>query len=142
MTELCQYVREHVERGECKCGRCSDVGNKPDPASHTADLIFFQTALRGQPTRDQFERLTREHRSEFGDGCDPLDGLEHSYLELGSWIGDQGMALEYMGLGHLLGVFDLLTPRTMFPGVEDEVALELAGRGYLMVKARAQAVAA
>ena len=53
--------------------------------------------------------LTQKHRGEFGD-CDPMDGGEHNYMELGGWIGDQGIAMQYMGLGVLLGVFNLLSP--------------------------------
>jgi hypothetical protein len=86
--------------------------------------------------------LTREHRGEFGP-CDPLDGREHSYLELGGWIGDQGRALQYMALGSLLGVFDLLTPRSVIgPTIDEQLAMKLAGAGYVTVKRRSAAVAA
>jgi hypothetical protein len=136
MKSLRQYVAEHTERGECKCGRCFDVGTKPDPSGpHTADLIFFRVVLRGSPTREEFEHLTKQNLvGEFTE-CNPLDGEEHSYLELGAWIGDQGAALQYMALGHLLGAFQLLTPRNMMPGVEDELAMAMAGRGMVAVKA-------
>ena len=140
-NSLGKYVMEHIERGECKCGRCIDRGTKPDPLAHTADMIFFLAAKRGEPTVEEFERLTREHRGEFTD-CDPLDGEEHGYLELGGWIGDQGMALQYMALGSLLGIFDLLTPRSVLgkslTGIDEKFALEMAGLGYVTVKRRAK----
>lgn len=134
-----RYVTEHVERGECKCGKCIDVGSKPDPAAaHTADLIFFKAAIKGQPSREEFEQLTRQHAGEFGP-CNPLDGEEHGYIELGGWIGDQGIALEYMALGYLLGVFDLLTPRTVLgEQVDEKLAMEMAGAGYVTVKLKAR----
>lgn len=132
--DLNQYVADHTERGECRCGQCCDRGDAPDPTGHTADLIFFPVSRRLQPTREEFERLTREHCGEFGD-CDPLDGREHSYLELGGWLGDQGAALRYMGLGALLGVFRLMTPRTMLGGDTDEgVAMAMAQAGLVAVQ--------
>lgn len=130
-----RYVADHTERGECKCGRCADVGQKPDPSGpHTVDMIFFKAAKKGESTAEEFERLTREHRGEFAD-CDPFDGEEHGFIELGAWIGDQGMALLYMALGSLLGIFDLLTPRTMLPaGIDDVVIMDMAGAGWVTVK--------
>jgi hypothetical protein len=133
---IAKYVAEHTERGECKCGRCADVGNKSDPTGpHTVDMMFFLVAKAGCPTAEEFARLTKEHRSEFSE-CNPFDGKEHGFIELGSWIGDQGAALLYMALGSLLGIFDLLTPRTVLPGLDEATAMELAGGGLVTVKKR------
>lgn len=141
-----EYVMEHTERGECKCGRCIDVGNKADPNGHTADMIFFKVALR--PDKDghdanaeEFMRLAKAH---VGDFCavNLEDEHEHSYLELGGWIGDQGIALQFMALGSLLGVFDLLTPRTMLPGIDLQVVMTIAGAGLVTIKRKALVVKA
>lgn len=135
MATLHEYIISHTERGECKCGQCIDVGDKPDQQGHTADLIFFKVAAKGLLDSDEFARLSREHRGEFG-ACDPFDGKEHGYMELGGWLGDQGIALRYMALGKLLGMFDLLTPRTVLGNtVPDELALQMAGAGLVTVKA-------
>lgn len=136
-TELLEYVRRHTERGECKCGRCFDAGGKPDPRGHTADLIFFKAtivppSIAGEPSAETFKILTAAHRSEFA-ACDPLDGNQHGHIELGAWLGDQGVALQYMALGHLLGVFDLLTPFTMLPGIGEDQAMEMATKGYVNI---------
>lgn len=130
IIRLIDYVSRHVERGECKCGRCSDAGNRPDPDGHTADLVFFKVAKRGEPTREEFERLTKGHRGEFCD-CDPFDGNEHNYIELGGWIGDQGLAMQYMGLGSLVGAFRLMTPKTM--GFPDDLVMQMAELGLVSV---------
>jgi len=136
VMEVGQYVAEHTERGECKCGRCADVGDKPDPAGpHTIDMIFFKVARKGEPDAQEFKRLTEAHLGEFEE-CNPFDGKEHGYIELGAWIGDQGAALLYMALGSLLGVFELLTPRNMLPDIDDETAMSLAGKGLVTVKAK------
>ena len=130
------YVLAHTQRGECRCGRCIDKGTAPDPTGHTADMVFFKVSARDEPTADEFRRLTAEHPGDYGP-VNPLDGHVHSYLELGGWIGDQGMALQYMALGSLLGVFKLLTPMTMLPGpmLTETLALRMAETGYVAVQA-------
>jgi hypothetical protein len=133
MSPLAQYVIKHTERGECKCGWCSDVGSKPDPCgAHTADLIFFKAAIRDNPRREEFESLTRKHVGTFAE-LDPFDGKEHSYIELGGWLGDQGLALRYMALGYLLGIFQLLTPRSVLPGLNADLVMKLAMSGGVAV---------
>jgi hypothetical protein len=131
---LTEFVTKHAVRGECRCGKCCVRGDAPDPAGHTADLIFFPVAATGDPSREEFERLIREHEGVFGT-CDPLDGSEHSYIELGGWLGDQGLALLFMGLGVVLGTFRLLTPRTVLPEMlDDAMIMQMAGAGYVTVQ--------
>lgn len=133
---LQDYVLAHTVRGECQCGKCADKGDAPDPVGHTADMVFFKVATTGGPTAEEFRRLTDAHHGVFVP-CDPFDGGEHSYIELGGWIGDQGVALQYMALGVLLGVFRSLTPRTMFGGrMPDDMVLRMAEGGFLSVQAQ------
>lgn len=133
---LAQYVAKHAVRGECRCGRCADVGSKPDPKGHTADLVFFTVGLSAEPTTaDAFRAMTRSMpKGAFAD-ANPLDGQEHNYISLGAWIGDQGLALMYMGLGTLLGVFNLLTPAMLGFKSDDPLAQQMAGMGYIAVQA-------
>lgn len=143
---IVEYVQKHTTRGECKCGQCIDAGTKPDPAAgvHTADMIFFKVAKRGDPDEDTFRKLTADFPGEYAP-CDPFDGREHNYMELGGWIGDQGLSMQYMGLGFLLGVFELLTPRTMLPAVDlpeanqvafDQIVMKMAGHGLVAIQAK------
>jgi hypothetical protein len=140
---LCAYVRKHMVQGDCKCGKClPPVLPKPDPTGHTVNMVFFVAAMiedantKKLPTVEEFKRLTTEHRGEFSD-CNPLDSTEHGYIELGGWLGDQGVALLYMALGVRLGIFQLLSPWTMMPRVMTEAtAQEMAGRGMLTIKAK------
>jgi len=141
MTSLIDYVSMHAVRGECKCGLCIDSDpSAPDPEGHTVDLVFFKVALRQdvaeRPTADRFREFTTRHVGVFTD-CDPFDGKEHGYMELGGWIGDQSAALLYMGLGSLLGVFHLLSPKTVIGGnIPDDVAMSLAQAGYVTIRAK------
>lgn len=132
-----EFVSNHVERGECKCGRCCDAGNAPDPA-HAIDMVFFKVAKVGDPSVEDFDRLTRETKGDYGP-CDPFDGKDHGYIELGAWIGDQGLAMCYMALGVMLGKFNLLAPAML--GIPNDSALgkQMIGQGFLSVMSKKKA---
>ncbi len=150
MSELGKYIREHSIRGPCQCGQCHVVTKdgglvkiknpeKHQPQGHTADLIFFQVAINhlNPPNNEEFIKLVKEHKGEFVN-ADIFDGKEHNYIELGAWIGDQGLALMMMGLGELLGCWKLLTPKNMLPtGFDMSFVMELAGRGMVAIQATA-----
>ena len=73
-----------------------------------------------------------------GSHCDVdlFDGAEHGYMELGGWLGDQGLALTLMGLGSLLGLWRLLTPMEILWLKRDDPMCEMmAGAGMVTVKA-------
>jgi hypothetical protein len=131
-----EYVEKFSERGGCKCGKCMAVNPRPDPVGHTADTMFFKVAMKEGATAEEFIRLSKEYPGEFGP-CDLFDGKEHNFMEIGGWIGDQGLALRFMGLGNLLGVFDLLTPRSVLGGlIDDKMAMDLAGKGMVTVQTK------
>jgi hypothetical protein len=111
-----------------------DRGDRPDPSGHSADLMFFPVVARNAPDAETFRQLTKSHSGVFGP-CDPFDGKEHGYMELGGWIGDQGLALQYMGLGALLGVFKLLTPKTVMPFLPPDLQMQMAGQGMVTIQA-------
>ena len=133
--DLIEFIQTHATRGECGCGKCIDRGDRPDPTGHVADTFFFKVAAVKDPDPATFRRLTAEHRGEFC-AVNPLDGKEHNYMELGGWIGDQGLALMYMGLGNLLGAFDLLTPHLLGDAVPAELKQQMAGMGMVSVIAK------
>ena len=53
-----------------------------------------------------------------------------SYITLGAMIGDQGVALSLMALGHALGLWRVITPATL--GMTGPMADDMAGRGFVM----------
>lgn len=132
MSDLTEYVLKHATRGECKCGKCADRGDRPDPDGHLADLFFFKVGVAGKPDGDTLRRLISEHKGEYAD-CNPLDGAEHSYIELGGWIGDQGLAMMLMGLGSHLGLWSVMTPNNMMPGLDEETKKMVAGMGLVSI---------
>lgn len=54
-----------------------------------------------------------------------------NYIELGGWLGDQGLALQFMGLGTLLGQWSVITPATL--GIKGEDAQQMLGMGFVMI---------
>jgi hypothetical protein len=135
MSKLSDYVLAHAERGECQCGRCADVDpNKPALVGHTADTVFFKVRLKDEVVAADLKKLVEEHKGDYGD-VNVFDGKEHGYIELGAWIGDQGLALILMGMGELVGLWQLLTPYSMFgKDFPAAMAMEFAGQGLLTIK--------
>jgi hypothetical protein len=131
---LQEYVIKHTIRGDCTCGKCIDAPRDPkQPEGHTANLVFFKVAKQNDPKKEDLLNLIKQHNGEFCD-INLFDGKEHSYIEIGAWIGDQGLALLLMGLGSLLEIWDLLTPMSMFNFTEeDPTTKRMIGMGYLSI---------
>lgn len=140
MQELQEYVEKYAVRGECCCGKCIDAVEKPEdkqPAGHTADMVFFKVAAAEGADAVKLKELVTA--SVGGSHCDVdlFDGNEHGYMELGGWMGDQGAALMLMGLGTVLGLWELMTPVTILKlAASDPLAQKMAGAGYVTVKAK------
>jgi hypothetical protein len=103
---LADYVLAHSIRGACTCGKCLDAPDDPkekQPHRHTVDLTFFKVAANGGD-KEEFLSLVKQEYPHW------LDGTEHSYLQVGADMGDQGIALMTIGLGDLLGVWRALSP--------------------------------
>jgi len=124
---LVDYVLAHTERGACTCGKCFDASYNPEveqPAGHTVNLTFFKVAAIGGD-KDEFLSLVRQEYPSW------LDGKEHSYLEVGGDIGDQGIALMTIGLGD---VWKALTPETIMPFLPEDLKLNMAGQGFVSLQ--------
>ena len=52
-----------------------------------------------------------------------------SYIELGRWLGDQGIAIGFIGLGALLDFWDVASPQAL--GITGEQAAQMLGMGFL-----------
>lgn len=126
---LVEYIHHHVSRGECGCGLCCDRGEKPEPEGHTVDMFFFKVAATNDPTSEDLQRLIRAHAGDFCE-VDLFDGKEHPYIELGGWIGDQGLALMLMGLGEIVGLWSVMQPN-LLPGLPDAMKQQMAGAGMV-----------
>jgi hypothetical protein len=135
---LAEYVAKHAVRGACMCGKCIDApvnANEKQPAGHTVDLTFFKVAASGGD-KEAFLAKVREEYPQW------LDGKEHGYMEMGSDMGDQGIALMTIGLGHLLGVWKALAPETLMPFLPGEMKKKMAGAGYVACQVQEMVVTA
>jgi len=141
MQELREFVQAHTARTACRCGKCLTSGPDKLPGQesqwavgafhHTANMVFFDVSTVGEPSPDVLRRLVGENidNGEFGTSLDMLDNREHSYIEVGHWIGDQGIAMQLMALGWLLGLWQCMTPPLI--GIEGPLALQMAESGLL-----------
>jgi hypothetical protein len=147
MKELIDYIVAHSIRGACTCGKCCDAPENPEtkqPQGHTADVVFFKVAAYDNPDPATLRQLIADNKQGSFTDVNLFDGQEHNYLQLGGWVGDQGLALTLMGLGAVLGLWKLLTPTTML-GISpsDPLAQQMAGMGMIAICAeKASAVAA
>jgi hypothetical protein len=90
------------------------------------DMHFFNVKIIKDPKVDELKDFIKKHTGEFNE-VDVFDNTEHGYIELGGWIGDQGIALRFMALGNYLKLWELFTPKIMLPTMPIEFLNELAG---------------
>lgn len=112
MNNLVQYVVDHTIRNACRCGECIDsdvVKNEHVTKNeHTVNMYFFDVCATNNPTKEEFITNINHFKNEFVD-MNPLEG-EHSYIEVGEWIGDQGLGMQFMALGKILGCWKIMHP--------------------------------
>jgi len=125
MQPLIDYIIAHTIRGECQCGRCLDKGPERPVPEHSVDVHFFWVSAIGEPSRTDLFRLLEAHYPDLN----RLRGGP-SYIEMGGALGDQGIALRLIGLGHLVGLWAVVTPKTL--GMTGAQADGLAGQGFVM----------
>jgi hypothetical protein len=131
MTELHNYIQSHTD---------TMPGDTAPAEKKAVQLIFLDVVVSETADADTLRKLVRAHKGEHLE-VDVFDGQEHSYIELGAWLGSQHYALALMGLGTHLGLWNLLSPRTMLPGMlTPEQEQDMAGRGLLSVQAIKQAL--
>jgi hypothetical protein len=130
VKKMREYILGYSERGQCTCGKCLDgspEASKEDN-SHSAFNGFFTVSLKGNPNKEDFQKLAEDA------GIWPASG-EISYLQMGAALDDQGIALQAMGMGDLLGAWRMLTPQRVFgDSIDSSMAQMMAGQGYVTVR--------
>ena len=135
MEKPIYFIDEHSTRGACTCGLC--VGAPEDPEDiqhegHTVDMEFFKVSLKNNPNPEVLRQLIKDNPTGAFSEIDLFDGKDHNFMEIGGWIGDQGLAIVLMGMGNLLGLWEVFTPTKL--GMPPLLAKELAGQGLLFIK--------
>lgn len=80
--------------------------------------------------RDLFEAALEYKNGEFGAIDRDRAKGGPSYIEWGGWLGSQDIALQMLGLGELLGWWEVVTPERL--GMPPDVADMMAGQGMIM----------
>lgn len=80
--------------------------------------------------RDLFEKALEHKQGEFGEIDYERARGGPSYIEWGGWLGSQDIALQMLGLGELLGWWEVIIPERL--GFPADVADIMAGRGMVM----------
>ena len=124
IDQINSYVRQHTSRGECQCGRCVDKMPDRDAPPHSVNVHFFWVSSINDPDKYFLRTLLSEHypdreRLRKGPG----------YIELGGVLGDQSIALRLIGLGGILGLWEVVTPASL--GITGDAAKDLAGKGFV-----------
>lgn len=128
MNKLYDYVIGHVEKTTCQCGRCECESKGNEELKDSVNLTFFKVKTINEPTYEEFKKLIEDSFPHW------LDGQEHSYIEVGADVNDQGIGLMIIGLGHLLGFWQALSPDTMMPTMPDDLKMNLAEQGFVALK--------
>lgn len=131
MNALHEFIFKHTIRGECMCPVCVAARGTSEaiqPEGHTADVSFFKVAAKDDPDPQKLKQCIISEGGGF-----LFDGQEHGYMEIGVWIGDQGVALTLMGLGAVLHLWKLLTPQLLMPNMPKEFHDEMAGMGLVTI---------
>ena len=145
IEDIAKYVSKYTTRGPCQCGRCFDAVENPETKQpkgpHTADLYHFHVSLRNAEdgttaTAEHLLELIQQSRVCISDttgeslSIDP--GQEYNYIHLGGWLGDQGLAMMFMGLCHILELGQVITPNVL-PGVDQDLKDRMAGAGFISI---------
>ena len=124
MESLQKYIRQH--------SRVAPI----DSSEPGVSLAFFKLIVSGTGCSDTLRKLVVQHMGEHVE-LDLFDGAEHGFIEIGARLGSQELALMLIGLGSNLGLWDLLSPRTMFgESIDHLLERNLAESGLITLVAR------
>jgi len=122
-SELVRYVWGHTQIDEDIIG--------------AVDLVICHVAPTGMPIAEKLREHVQAHPPRFFK-FDPLDGQWHGWLKLASWLGDEedwfGSALRLVGLGELMGLWEVKTPKDN-PWLPLFLQQNLANSGMIEIRA-------
>lgn len=99
----------------------------------SADLVFFKVEIKEDTSAETLSNLIDTY-TELNYDLFLESNKEYNYITLGAWLGDQGLALKFIGMCSLLKLGNLLTPYTVFGVImTKDVASQLAGQGLVSI---------
>lgn len=129
IEELGKLIVENAVRVDRGTNDSIDVGFFAIIVPPDSDL----TALRLKNAIERAEEGVHTNMKLADFLSQPEDGSPGpNYTMLGAWLGDQGLALAFMGLGNYLELWNIITPADV--GVADERLYEqMIGMGFLHI---------
>ncbi len=119
-----------------KIGELIDFVNKHSkiiPAekagSNDINLTFFGVRKIGEPSVEKFKELASPIKEILNKTKEDV-----SYIKLGPIFDSQEKALQTMGLGHLMGEWEVLSPDTLMEFAPKGFKNHLAGQGLVTIK--------
>jgi len=110
-----------------------NVTHAHEPQEGSVDVGFLHVVQfpLSKVTKEEFVQAIRDAEDGFYQKL-TIEELKRgpSYIAIGAWIGDQTLALEFMGLGAILGLWKIVTPAVL--GIEGEAAKQMMGMGFVM----------
>lgn len=103
-----------------------------EPEDGYTDVAFMNVKAKPEANAEDLKQLLDDVLPSLG--LNLFDHNEHSYIEIGGVVGDQGLALRLMGLGAELKLWQLLTPKTMLQiDNNSEMGQKMAGMGMVTI---------
>ena len=102
VAAVSQYLADHTEHRTCRCSKCEEATN----GSHMVDLTWIVMSKTSDLSKDRVEELVGELIP---------DSRPRSVSDLGECLGDYRLALQVIGLGHLAGCWQAVSPDVLFP---------------------------
>ena len=125
MDNIEGFLLDHAVLSEGRWHRCPEGSRGP----------YFVSA-RCAPQNSRFLELIRRKVKD-SPGCNPLDGREHSIVEIARWMAGEYFALQFVGMGVMLGIFELSGPWEAQAGEDSRQMcrrLERSGAGRFRAK--------
>lgn len=101
---------------------------KQRPDLKIVDMVFIDVAVdpvKAEKHRDEIVRILNDYPE-----MERLKGGP-SYMEIGAVLGDQGFALAVMAVGSVLGLWDIISGKTI--GASPQETKDMAGVGFLLI---------
>lgn len=98
------------------------------------DMVFFKVGVASTANKEDFITAL-DSVPAFHGAFNWRAGGEFSYIHIGAWVGDQRTALVLMAVGVYLGMWQLLSPRTMLNFEDEKAVRDMAALGFLSILA-------
>lgn len=135
VRKLARLVRAATVRSDLVEGSAVDGATYAGFFGVSAQLPTGEPTVTAEELFEALERAVDQKVGEFSDIDRERFLAGPSYIELGSWLGDQGDAISLIGLGAIFGFWDVASPAIV--GIQGDQAQQMMGMGFLFPSLKA-----